>query len=313
MHVPVVSILVPVYNGERYLAECLESILAQDFENYELLVADDGSKDGSIGIMERFAARDKRLRWWRNPHNLGLGGNFNACLKAAQGRYIKYVLQDDKLLHSSVVRRMAEILDSDASVSLVGSASQIIDSESRVVRVRNRFRHSGVMEGKRVIVECLKEYANLIGEPSLVLFRKSQALRGYDEGLKQLLDQELWFHLLEQGRFAYIAEPLCAFRQHAAQQTEVNRLRGNCSEEDVLLLERYHDRAWMDEVITPQAVFTQYYYLRRRPGDRARAVSEKLARRLTRRSYAVCWLRHKLTRPLRNLNRSVRRRLGLWQ
>ena len=233
MRTPLVSVLIPVFNGEPFLAECLESILAQDLGDYEVLISDDGSTDGSAAVIQRYAARDSRIRWWRNPRNLGIGGNFNAGLKAARGEFLKYVLQDDKLLDPSALRRMVAPMEKDASVSLVGSASHLIDSRSRLLEVRNRFRRSGVRDGKRIIIYCLEHNGNLIGEPSLVLFRKSQSARGFDEQLVQLLDLEMWFYLLEQGRFAYLAEPLCAFRQHPAQLTEVNRRSGASAEEDL--------------------------------------------------------------------------------
>ena len=67
-----VSVLVPVYNGEAFLAECLESVLAQDFADMEILIADDASTDGSAAMVERYAAKDSRIRWWKNPDNLGL-------------------------------------------------------------------------------------------------------------------------------------------------------------------------------------------------------------------------------------------------
>ena len=225
-------------------------------------------------VIQRFAARDSRIRWWRNPRNLGIGGNFNACLNAAQGEFLKYVLQDDKLLDPSALRRMVAAMESDASVSLVGSASHLIDARSRLLQVRNHFRRSGVRDGKRVIIYCLERNGNLIGEPSLVLFRKSQSARGFDEQLVQLLDQEMWFHLLEQGRFAYIAEPLCAFRQHPAQLTVVNRHSGASAEEDLLLLERYYTRPWMKDMAARwQMLCTRTYYLRKRRGEKSRGVA----------------------------------------
>jgi hypothetical protein len=198
---------------------------------------------------------------------------------------------------------MVTVLERDSSVSLVVSAAQLIDGQSRPLGVRNCFRRSGVREGKQVIVQCLARNSNLIGEPSLALFRKSQAARGFDERLRQLLDLEMWFHLLEQGRLAYIAEPLCAFRQHPAQQSEVNRRRGDTAEEDLTLMERYYTRPWMKDFITSQAIFTQVYYLRKRRRERPAAVAAAMARDLSRSAYALCWLRHKLTRPFQNCRR----------
>jgi len=308
MRTPLVSVLIPVFNGEPFLADCLESVLTQDFDDCEVLVSDDGSTDGSAALIERYARRDARIRWWRNPRNLGIGGNFNACLREARGELLKYVLQDDKLLVPSALRRMVAALRNDSSVSLVASASHLIDAQSRLTQVRNCFGRSGVREGKRVIVQCLQANANLIGEPSLALFRKSQSARGFDEGLKQLLDLEMWFHLLEQGRFAHLAEPLCAFRQHPAQQTEVNRRSGASLEEDLTLMERYYTRPWMKDFITPQAIFTQVYYLRKRRRERPAAVAEAMARDLSPGTYALCWLRHKLTRPFYNLRQWLGKR-----
>jgi len=308
MRTPLVSVLIPVFNGEPFLAECLESVLAQDFSDCEILISDDGSTDGSAAVIERFAARDSRIRWWRNPRNLGIGGNFNACIKAARGEFLKFVLQDDKLLTPSALRQMVTTLESDPSVSLVVSASQLIDAQSRLIQVRNSFGRSGVHEGKEVIVYCLTKNANVIGEPSLALFRQRQAARGFDDQLKQLLDLEMWFHLLEQGRFAYIAEPLCAFRQHPAQLTEVNRLSGASAEEDLTLMERYYTRPWMKDFITPQAIFTQVYYLRKRGKERPAAVATVMARDLNPLTYVLCWVRHKVTRPFNNFRRWLEKR-----
>ena len=98
---------------------------------------------GPPAIIERFAQRDPRIRWWRNPKNLGIGGNFNAPLKAARAQYIKYMLHDDKFLVPTALGRLVETLDRDATVSLVVSAAQLIDGHSRPVRVRNSLGRTG--------------------------------------------------------------------------------------------------------------------------------------------------------------------------
>jgi glycosyltransferase involved in cell wall biosynthesis len=308
MRTPLVSVLIPVFNGEPFLAECLESILAQDLGDYEVLISDDGSTDGSTAVIQRYAARDRRVRWWRNPRNLGIGGNFNACLKAARGEFLKFVLQDDKLLDPSALRRMVAAMESDASISLVGSASHLINAHSRLLKVRNHFRRSGIRDGKRVIIHCLEHDGNLIGEPSLVLFRKSQSARGFDEQFVQLLDLEMWFHLLEQGRFAYLAEPLCAFRQHPAQLTKVNWRSGASANEGLSLMEKYYRRPWMNEAATPRMLFTQMYYLHKHHGAKAAPLRAEIARTLSRRAYATWWVWHKLTHPFSNFRRWLEKR-----
>src|ERR1700710_708832 len=127
---PKVSVLVPVYNAEKYLAECLDSILTQDFTDYELLISDDCSTDGTAAIIESYAAKDPRIRWWRNPVNLKQAANLNLCLREARGELIKFVFADDKLLTTTALRQMVQVLEADSSVVLVSSASHTITADS---------------------------------------------------------------------------------------------------------------------------------------------------------------------------------------
>ncbi len=301
-----VSVLVPVCNGEAFLAECLESILAQDFADMEILIADDASTDGSVALVERYAARDSRIRWWKNPANLGLARNFNCCLRAAKGEYIKYVLQDDKLVSPQAILKMTEVLDHHPEVSLVSSMSQVLDEGSRVIELREYFE-LGIEDGRRVMVQCLERLSNLIGEPSVVMFRRAQAARGYDEQFHQLLDLDLWFHLLEQGRFAYVAEPLSAFRRHGAQQSEIHCQSGETEDEDLILLANYYARPRLREMMTRRAVFAQIYLSRRRRGTRTQASRARLKQVFGTGWYVLFWLHRKITRPFQELRRQALR------
>ncbi len=123
---PTVSVLVPVYNGERHLAECLDSVLAQDFRDLEILVSDDGSTDSSARVIQDFAARDSRVRWWKNPRNLGLTANTNCCIRQARGDFLKFVHQDDKLLSPSAVGRLLAALEKNPAASLAGCRQHVI-------------------------------------------------------------------------------------------------------------------------------------------------------------------------------------------
>ena len=270
----------------------------------EVLIADDGSADNSITILERYQSRDNRIRWWKNERNLGLVGNFNACLRAARGDYVKYVLQDDVLWSPQAMRKMVGVLDANADVSLVGTASYILNEQSRVTELRDHFK-AGVMEGKRVILRCLEQPRNLIGEPSVVMFRRKQAEAGYHEQFRQLLDLDLWFQLLEQGNFHYLAEPLCSFREHQAQQSVVNRREGK-SNEEVLLLDRWYDKPWLQERITRRLLFAQSHALRRQRSSQAQAWRQKLAQRLGKSWYSIYWARRKVLRPFGKLARKLR-------
>jgi glycosyltransferase involved in cell wall biosynthesis len=299
-----VSVLVPVYNGERFLAECLDSILAQDFADMEILIADDVSTDGSAALVKQYAARDSRIRWWQNPANLGLERNFNCCLRAAKGEYIKYVHQDDKLISPLAIQTMAEVLDNHIEVSLVSSMSQLLDEGSRVIELRSYFE-PGIMDGRQAIVWCLERLSNMIGEPSVVMFRRRQAARGFDERLHHWLDLELWFHLLEERRFAYLAGPLCAFRQHVAQQSETDRRSGEVSAEHLALFKHWFERLGLREPVWRQALFARIYGLRKNGGAEAAGAIKVLMCALGRDRYVLYWCRRKITKPFRKLFRQT--------
>lgn len=303
MPAPKISILVPVFNGEAFLAACLDSVLAQDFADCEILISDDGSTDDSPAIVAQYAARDRRIRWWKNDRNLGLAANFNHCLRSAKGEYIKFVLQDDLLLSPTVLRHLVELLEAHPEVSLAGSASEIIDATSRVIAQRRPFQ-PGIRNGRLLILQCL-EQANLIGEPSLVLFRRAQATAGFDETLPQVLDLDLWFQLLEQGDFGYLAEPQCAFRQHAGQQTRVNRDKG--VQDELLLIRKWYAKPWVQAGLTRQALFKQIYNLRRNSDPTAASLTGEMLQLLGRTWYVLFWLRWKLVRPAQKLKTRLER------
>src|SRR6266498_4705624 len=104
---PKVSICIPTYNGAAYLADCLDSALAQTYREFELLLVDDGSTDDTVKIAEDYERRDSRIRLVSKGKNLGLVQNWNRCVKLAQGDWIKFLFQDD-LLDSSCLTRMLE-------------------------------------------------------------------------------------------------------------------------------------------------------------------------------------------------------------
>ena len=94
---PRVSIGLPVYNGDNYLAETLDSILAQTFTDFELIISDNGSTDRTEAICRRYAAQDHRVRYVRNPSNLGAARNYKRAFELARGEYFKWNGHDDPL------------------------------------------------------------------------------------------------------------------------------------------------------------------------------------------------------------------------
>ena len=222
MHPPKVSLLVPNYNYARYLPETFASIRAQDFQDYEVVISDNCSTDDSVSIIREFMGQDPRVRFQAQPSNLGMVANWNWCLQNARGEYVKYLLADDTMCSPECLGKMVALIERHPQAVLVASARNIINSCSQTTAVWNDLIHPGLIPGKKLIAKCLLRDANLIGEPSVVMFRRHAAARGFNPAYNQLSDLEMWFHLLESGDAVYTPEPLNAFRIHDLQQTKAN-------------------------------------------------------------------------------------------
>jgi len=129
---PRVSIGLPVYNGEKYLARALHSLVSQDFEDFELIVSDNASTDSTEAICRELAAKDRRIRYYRNETNIGATKNYNRVFELAHGEFFKWASHDDEC-HSSLVRRCVEQFDqASPSTVLVYPKADIIDDLGQV-------------------------------------------------------------------------------------------------------------------------------------------------------------------------------------
>lgn len=300
----------PTYNYASYLPEAIESVLAQDFEDFELLIVDDCSSDKSAGVVKSFCERDARVRFSVNPVNLGMVNNWKHCLEQARGPYIKFLFGDDKLSDSRALGKMLALLRDNPSATLAASARTILDEKSNVIDIVRPLR-DGCHNGRKIIAECLCENANLIGEPSAVMFRKKDSGNGFNPTYHQIVDIEMWFHLLENGDLAYTREPLCAFRQHSRQQSAVNDASGLTRKEHALYFANCAAQSWLPR----KSKFASLYALRRLRKKNAGAIDagllkaeETLAGQFRPGNYLYHWWRYKLTTPFHNLQRSLARR-----
>jgi glycosyltransferase involved in cell wall biosynthesis len=269
---PLVSVLIPTYQYARYLPAAIDSVLQQTLRDIEILVVDDASSDGTVSILERYTHQDRRLRWQRNSTNLGMVANANRCLAQARGSYIKFLMADDLLLAPDALARMVAPLVSDPSVSLVACARQIIDDKTRPQDIWCHWPDHSVIAGVDVIRRSLVDTRNYIGEPTATMFRRTQSGRGFNVYYHQIVDLEMWFHLLEQGSMAYIAEPLCAFRIHPHQQTVAARAQAlDVLDQQRLFSEYLGNPAYR---FTPEEQWFMGYRLIRQFQRRARRTGE---------------------------------------
>jgi glycosyltransferase involved in cell wall biosynthesis len=146
---PLVSVCIPSFNGEEFIATTLESILTQTFADFEVVIADDKSTDRTVPIIKGF--KDPRIRLIENEQNLGLGRNWNKVLSSAQGEYVK-LLGDDDLLYSQCLARQVEALEHPANASAVLAICNrnVINARNEVV-MRRRCQCCSVISGVETV------------------------------------------------------------------------------------------------------------------------------------------------------------------
>jgi glycosyltransferase involved in cell wall biosynthesis len=127
---PRVSIGVPVFNGENYIAEALDSLRQQTFSDFELIISDNASTDRTGAICRAYAARDHRVHYFQNEKNLGAAYNYRRVFELSSGEYFKWAAHDD--IHApEFLARCVELLDKDISVVLCNSKTNIIDKDGK--------------------------------------------------------------------------------------------------------------------------------------------------------------------------------------
>jgi glycosyltransferase involved in cell wall biosynthesis len=132
--VPRLSIGLPVYNGEKYVAESIEALLGQSYEDFELIISDNASTDGTAAICARYARQDSRIRYVRQEHNIGCAPNHNFVITAARGELFKTASHDD-LYGRELIRQCIEALDEYPQVVLAHSWSAVIDKSGAVTEL----------------------------------------------------------------------------------------------------------------------------------------------------------------------------------
>jgi glycosyltransferase involved in cell wall biosynthesis len=235
-----VSICIPTYNGAKYLKETLQSIESQTYQNIEVIVSDDASRDTTLAIVEAFKNEvDIPVHIFQHTPN-GIGSNWNNCMKNANGKYIKFLFQDD-VMETNCIEEMVQVLEDQTNVVLVASKRDfIIENSMKTTEIEDWIRVYGDLQSHIELPQqdisildksifSLKTFygspLNKIGEPSVVMFRKNvvDEVGFFREDLKQILDYEYWYRILKKHDVAIINKPLVKFRLHAKQATHVNR------------------------------------------------------------------------------------------
>ncbi|MBW4459961.1 MAG: glycosyltransferase family 2 protein [Nodosilinea sp. WJT8-NPBG4] len=212
--VPKLSIGLPLYNGDIFLGQALDSILSQTFVDFELIISDNASTDQTEAICRNYLAKDSRIHYIRNQENLGASGNFNQVFILSSGEYFKWIAHDD--LHDpNFLEKCFQVLEQDPSIVLAYSKATTIDPNGKTIRKgwgcgaelssilpHQRFRES-LLPLKQPIP------LPIFGVIRASVLRSTHLMAGYPD-----CDCALLAELSLYGRFHEISEPLFSQREH---------------------------------------------------------------------------------------------------
>lgn len=213
MKTPRVSVCIPNYNNRLFIKDAISSVLNQTFSDFELVIVDDFSTDGSQLVIEGF--QDERIRFYQNERNIGRVKNINRCLSLASGEYITILPSDDMYTPTSLERRV-KVLDSNSKVCLVHSSAKIIDKRGKVLMEHSSHPKDYIRSGEEEFKHLI--FRNYILTPTVMLRKKCCDTLGLlDEEFTGCADWEMWLRIaLNDYDIAYVAEPLALERMHSA-------------------------------------------------------------------------------------------------
>ncbi len=238
---PLVSICIPVFNGEKYLNECIESSLSQAYQNIEIIIVDDGSSDKSIDIIKEYSLKDNRVKYYINEENLGLVANWNKCIRQAAGEWIKFLFQDDYFESNCITMFVEYVERTGGKIPLLASKRRFLINRTlskkenlyyaqnlpSLDKIKVKLQKSTFIP-KALCNAAVKHMAmNFIGEPTNVMFKKeiTDALGYFNESLEQICDLEYVMRIASNYGIVYIPHELTWFRIHD-QSTTIRNIEG---------------------------------------------------------------------------------------
>ena len=216
--VPRVSVVVPSFNNAAFIEATMDSILSQTYQDFELVVADHSSSDGTWQRLQPYA-EDPRVRLLRTETGGGAPRNWERVTAAARGELLKLVCGDD-IIYPDCLRAQVEALDAYPSVVLVAARRDLIDARGAMVLAgRGLAGLAGRVSGTAAARHTVVAGSNIFGEPACVLFRRQSLLDagGWDGRQPFVIDEATYVNVLLRGDFLGIDEALAAFRLSSTQ------------------------------------------------------------------------------------------------
>ena len=207
MKTPLVSVIMPVYNSGAYVDQAIESLVNQTYENIEVIVVDDGSKDDTWKRLQAWGKKDARVKPFRNKQNLRIVKTLNFAISQAKGDYLARMDGDDERMPDSIEKQVA-FLAANPEVAIVGGTTQVCDEHMKPINLRH------YPETDAVIRQKMFRFSPFT-HPT-VMMRKSMLPKQpvYDEKFNWAEDYDLYFRLAQNGKLANLSDVLYKLRTH---------------------------------------------------------------------------------------------------
>ncbi len=196
-----VSICIPTYAGEQYLADAIQSVLDQNYRSLEVIIVDDCSPDSTAEVVAKF--KDDRIHYFRNEVNLGPEGNWNRCLELANGDYYKLLPHDDILMPDCIETQVSVFeADIEKKIALVFGGKAVINADGKSIVTRIPLgKRALTLKADELIQKCIRSGANIIGEPGCGLIRSEliDKVGPYNADYPYVIDLDYWFRVLLHG------------------------------------------------------------------------------------------------------------------
>lgn len=248
---PELSVIMPVYNGDRYLREAIDSVLNQSFKNFEFLIFDDGSTDNSLRIIKSYAEADNRIRYFTRE-NRGIVDTLNECLDLAQCELIARMDADDICLQDRF-QIQVDYLNSNPDVVLLGSKVIIIDEDGDEITPMGKYFDNDALNRA-----LLSDGGQHIYHPT-VIYRKSiiKKVGGYNNAYPNIEDLELFLKLFSVGKLENWSKPLLKYREHLGKIGHTKRLLQQQQVIDLLNKARVKNVDYTKQTTAPETVKSQ--------------------------------------------------------
>jgi glycosyltransferase involved in cell wall biosynthesis len=220
VHEPKVSVCIPVYNGARFIASAIESVLKQDYDDYELIIVDDCSTDNSSEICSKYLKERSSIHYHKNEKNLGITRNWNTCVSLARGKYVLILHQDDQILEGAL-KSQSEVMEKYPEVGVVFGNTNVVYLPGEKKILRPGWDTSFIISG-RDFGQYMLTHLNIIYCPS-VMIRKSYIIEfgPFDERFEIFEDYEMWLRLaLGNTHFAYLSRPTALYTYHQTNTSQ---------------------------------------------------------------------------------------------